>query len=218
MRIITPTLIIVAIFYSLLFYSNQTSAAVIQLKFINGELIGADNLVVNNRLYNVRFIDGSCVSLFEGCDEASDFIFKTRVEAAEAARVLIEKVFIDSPNLLLDTRPQLTRGCESDGIVPQCIVSTVIFENSAITTLTINGSNNSSDWAQGYFAGAETIFDTTKENNLVYAKWQAVSVSAPTSLTLFLLVIFMILVSSSTKYLKPKTLLLRKAPSLPGNS
>ena len=41
----------------------------------NGKLAGAKNLLVEGNLFNVSFVDGTCASVFSGCDSPSDFQF-----------------------------------------------------------------------------------------------------------------------------------------------
>lgn len=97
-----------------------TFAAAVQVRatptlLVNGGgvLIGANNVSVQGMLYNVRFKDGSCDALFNGCD-ASTFTFKTGNDAAAAARALLEQVFVDGPAGNFDSIPSKTFGCQSD--------------------------------------------------------------------------------------------------------
>ena len=83
-----------------------------------GELQGATNVDVNGTLFDVDFVDGSCVGIFTGCDNvADDFAFDTLEDAAAAAQALLDTVFIDgaAPDLF-DTDPELTRGCFETGV------------------------------------------------------------------------------------------------------
>jgi hypothetical protein len=83
-----------------------------------GQLIGARNVNVNGTLYDVTFTDDSCVNLFDGCNQTSDFSpFTTEASALAAAGALLSQVLLDtglgdgSPDDF-DTRPDLTHGCE----------------------------------------------------------------------------------------------------------
>ena len=40
-------------------------------------------------LYDVEFVDGSCVSVFNGCDDTAAFTFQTAIDAATASQVLL---------------------------------------------------------------------------------------------------------------------------------
>ena len=39
---------------------------------VGDQLTGANGVNVNGSLYNVRFADGTCVAIFDGCDSVSD--------------------------------------------------------------------------------------------------------------------------------------------------
>lgn len=77
-----------------------------------GQLTGATNVDLGSLgFYNVTFVDGSCIDLFGGCDELSDFDFTTEAAASIAAQALLDQVFIDGPDGQFDTIPQNTFGC-----------------------------------------------------------------------------------------------------------
>lgn len=79
----------------------------------NGQLVGASGVDLGRLgLFNVRFLDGSCVGLFGGCDELSDFDFTIAEDVALAAQALLDQVFIDSAAGNFDTIPSNTFGCE----------------------------------------------------------------------------------------------------------
>ena len=56
-------------------------------------LLGASDVVVGDDLYDVRFVDASCIELFTGCDSESDFVFDTLEEAAAASVALNDQVW-----------------------------------------------------------------------------------------------------------------------------
>jgi hypothetical protein len=87
-------------FFGLLlsFLSLTTNAALLNIQ-LNGSgtaddvLLGINNLVVGSTTYNVLFKDGSCESLFSGCDNSSsDFDFTTSSDAAGASTSLQEAI------------------------------------------------------------------------------------------------------------------------------
>ncbi len=100
-------LILAAAFSMLL--SIQAFAATLIVE--NGVLKGATGVNVAGSLYDVLFKDGSCTALYSGCDQSTDFIFKTSAEAAAATSALLAQVFLDTPAGSFDTRPELTFGC-----------------------------------------------------------------------------------------------------------
>ena len=78
----------------------------------SGILTGATGVNVNGTLYDVTFVDGSCVSLFDGCDSVSDFDFSSADDAGDASQALLNQVFLDGPDGNFDSAPQeLTFGC-----------------------------------------------------------------------------------------------------------
>lgn len=100
---------IAAILYSLLSLPAQAASLVV----VGGELQGATGVTTIYGTYDVTFIDGTCVDLFSGCDDAaSDFIFSTEAEADAAAQALLDQVFLDATEGQFDSDPTLTRGCE----------------------------------------------------------------------------------------------------------
>jgi hypothetical protein len=50
-----------------------SSAQATTLDVVGGILHGASGVLVDGNLYDVQFLDGSCISLYSGCDEDSDF-------------------------------------------------------------------------------------------------------------------------------------------------
>ena len=78
-----------------------------------GKLIGANDVDVRGTLYDVRFVDGTCVEVFSGCDSVSDFDFNNFMLARDAARALMDQVLLDSSLGDFDSLPYLTAGCSS---------------------------------------------------------------------------------------------------------
>lgn len=74
----------------------------------NNQLLGASGIDVNGVLYDVAFVDGTCQSVFSGCNESSDFTFTTSQDAEAATDALMNQVF--APNPLYDTSPAFTFG------------------------------------------------------------------------------------------------------------
>ena len=50
-----------------LFGATQAHASVIHI-VDNGQLIRAENVSIDGRLFDISFVDGSCEGLFGGCD------------------------------------------------------------------------------------------------------------------------------------------------------
>lgn len=85
------------------------SAHAILLDVGGGKLLGASGVMVNGAAYDVRFTDGKCADLYNGCDAAADFVFNTQETAREASLALLDQVFNAFPAYDLD--PSLTNGC-----------------------------------------------------------------------------------------------------------
>lgn len=95
------------------------------LTFDTGRLVGASGVVVNGSTYDVTFIDGTCAGLFNGCDDAADFLFNTQALGRAASQALLGQVFNASP--AVDTDPSLTRGCENSVLVWQGVLQGMCF-------------------------------------------------------------------------------------------
>ena len=100
------------------------------LNVIDGILHGASDVLVGGSLYDVQFLDGTCIDLFNGCDETSDFTFQTQASALLAAQALLDQVFLDGPQGQFDSSPTLTNGCD----VSPC-VSFIPYNFDALTPL-----------------------------------------------------------------------------------
>ena len=73
--------------------------------------MGASGVDVGGTLYNVEFLDGTCVDLYNGCDEASDFTFTTQAEARQANQALLDQVFLYGVLGDFDSNSGLTAHC-----------------------------------------------------------------------------------------------------------
>lgn len=89
---------------------SPASAAVELLVNGDGKLTGANGVDVGGTLYDVRFVDGTCVAVFSGCDSLSDFQFIDRGLARDASTALLDQVFVDVGPRLFDSDPSLTCG------------------------------------------------------------------------------------------------------------
>lgn len=97
-----------------------------------GILTGATGVDVGGTLYDVEFLDGSCASVFGGCDSLSDFDF-TSANVGLATTALTNQVFnqtVDGVNY--DTAYGLTRGCSvnSTGFCAAAIPHTLTSDTS----------------------------------------------------------------------------------------
>ena len=93
----------------LFFVAGAAQAAT--LNVVSGQLMGASGVDVGGTLYDVEFVDGTCIDLFTGCDDVSDFTFPNAADASLAAQALIDSVFLDLPSGNFASSPALTNGC-----------------------------------------------------------------------------------------------------------
>ena len=80
------SVVLVAIFLATA--GAQAAAPVV----VAGELVGATGVNVGGTVYDVQFVDGSCIDVYGGCDEVSDFPFTTLADATLAAQALLDQV------------------------------------------------------------------------------------------------------------------------------
>ena len=100
------TLILSAVLF---FVAGAAQAAT--LIVVDEQLHGASNVLVGGVSYDVQFLDGTCIELYKGCDEASDFTFQTQASALLASQALLDQVFLDGALGAFDNYPGRTRGC-----------------------------------------------------------------------------------------------------------
>ncbi len=82
-----------------------SSAQAATLHVVSGQLMGASGVDVGGDFYDVEFVRGSCIDLFNGCNEDADFVFNSGAHAALASQALLDQVLIDSALGLFDTQP-----------------------------------------------------------------------------------------------------------------
>lgn len=113
----------------LTFAMGASAAPVLQIE--NGILIGAKNIDVDGKKYDVIFTDGFCGDLFSGCagPGAPLTTYNSSLAAYHARldQALLDQVFVDGPLGLFDSHPELTRGCslttECSALTPDSIFS-----------------------------------------------------------------------------------------------
>jgi hypothetical protein len=136
----------------------------------DGKLIGASNVDVGGTLYDVSFVDGTCISLFSGCDDAAtDFTFQTAQSAELASQSLIDQVLLGS----FDTDPGLTFGCADGGGL--CYLTTLYALNENETVAKTAGNLASANIINDRFYSPG--FDTSEDGAGVYAVWSQANVS-----------------------------------------
>ena len=143
---------------------------------------------MNGLTYNVSFLDGTCISVFDGCDESSDFAFNSDADANSTSVALMEQVFnsVDT----YDKDPELTRGLThlgaGDILTPYAFYSTSVVYYSGMT-------NRASILTDLTFCGVldasctfGITFDLSSSSSRTWAKWSQVSaVPVPAAIWLF---------------------------------
>jgi len=153
-------------------YTNAAEA-VVTYEIVGGQLMGASGVSVDGVLYDVQFIDGSCIELFDGCDEASDFEFQTFDAARSGAMLaLLDQVLVDTgiPGQDFESSVDLVNGCSATN---QCLILTPFTVDPELKiSMLINRPLPSSDTLVG---GTGNPFDpaqsTVSEVDRVYAVW-----------------------------------------------
>ena len=165
--------------------TNAASADPILITDAAGNLTRMNDIDVNGTLYDVVFAKGSCVDIFDGCDDLSDFLFNTTGDADAASRALNGQVFTDP---ILDSTPWLVAGCEDTRSLPtsraDCNILTPWgFNGSSVQTETLVNSTNEfvDNPAATYNWNRESDFS---DSNVVWAVWIPSSVPEPGTLSL----------------------------------
>ena len=104
------------LFLSAVLFFVAGAAQAATLNVVAGQLMGASGVDVGGTFYDVQFLDGTCIDLFNGCDDTSDFTFQTGASATLAGQALLDQVLVNSVAFgQFDDIPSLTNGCELDG-------------------------------------------------------------------------------------------------------
>ena len=175
------TLVVCAMFAFSLPTESRGASLIIDHSGATPELLGATGVNVGGTLYNVEFVDGTCILLFDGCDNLSDFDFITQATAEAAAQALLDQVFIDlaAPDLF-DTEPEFTFGCSS---FLRCDVWIPFGPGDPVEFATaINGDIEASDLVGSFFINPAT--DTTPIEDVAWVRFTPVQVPEPATLLL----------------------------------
>jgi hypothetical protein len=151
------------------------SGATPMLQVVNGELTGATEVSVNGVLYNVQFVDGTCIELFTGCDQPGDFTFTTQADALAATAALFAQVFVDGADGEFDANPELTSGCTS---LSQCWAMTP-FANPASGSVIAGVALNSNGFDPAPFpavmsADFDSVIPFANLDTRVFVQWTPV--------------------------------------------
>jgi hypothetical protein len=95
----------------LAFMAGGAQAATLIVSAETGQWLAASGVLVDGWFYDVGFIDGSCVMLYSGCDQDTDFTFSSAADDGAASQALLDQVFLDGPSGNFASVPSLTNGC-----------------------------------------------------------------------------------------------------------
>ncbi len=160
------------------------TAKAVVLNVSGGQLLGATGVNVDGTLYDVTFIDGSCVDLFSGCNEFADFTFIDAATALLAAEALMATVFTDSGAGLFDTRPELTFGCGFIGDCRTHVPYDPDVPNQYLFTRTGNFADEGLDISVAGTFGNRNV-DSSLSNTSNFADFTPTTIPEPSTLALF---------------------------------
>ncbi len=160
-----------------------SGAQAVTLNIDGGQLVGASDVLVDGSLYNVQFLDGTCVELYNGCDDLADFTFQTLAAAREASEAIDDQVLIDLPGPVpdFDLIPELTNGCSSAAV---CLILTPFVAVPSFTVSILSNAPSTDLFLVGTGSAYDATASTASESNRVYAVWSAVP--EPSTALLFL--------------------------------
>jgi hypothetical protein len=154
--------------------TSKSNATVILDIDTNGQLFGAKNVDVEGVLYNVSFVEDSCIAIFDGCNDVSDFDFQSVATASAAAQALLDQVLLDSGLGLFDTNPSLVNGIGSSSsshlMIPFALPDSRAFFRSAFN------SNGTDSIGNGSF---HAINNTSNDPSTVWVDFSQASVGEP---------------------------------------
>lgn len=153
----------------------------------NGKLTGAKNLLIEGRSFDVSFIDGTCASVFSGCDSPTDFQFQNSFYARVATQTLFDHVLTG----IYDSDPTRTAGCS---FALLCAVvtpfDTSTSDDSMFWVMAFNGEDiRVADSIESSGNARRSLLNFTNEIAYVWAVWSPAdrsTVPEPASLGLVL--------------------------------
>jgi len=174
--------------------ANGAQAATLDV--IGGQLYGASDVDVGGTLYDVEFVDGTCIVLFNGCDDATDFTFTDQASADLASQALLDQVFLDVSAGSFDSSPALAVGCDDLEVCGVLIPFDGNSSNAFSASISVNkapvpsmvnflGIPYAID-SVGEILGGQAHIDTGEaitsgrpNDALVWARWQSAPIPEP---------------------------------------
>lgn len=145
---------------------------------------GAIDVNLNGTLYDVEFVAGSCGDVFDGCDEASDFIFDKSL-ASTAAYVLLGLIN-QSPNIDADLRITGCAELYSTDVciiyIPYASIRDIGLSEPVLDHTYVENWELIDDDVDGYGRGLcclTTSHDTSRNEYETFARWTLSSERGP---------------------------------------
>ena len=158
--------------FAFAFSAPATAQVTLQWDSTLTQITGATGVAVGSGIYSVEFVDGTCASVFSGCDDSSDFAFTTSGSALLAAQALLDQVF-QGP---WDALPQVALGCETTFPDSRCAIdipySAFSLSFGSLATdfaVATNGVLEANDQVSLNFE--HDLFDTTNVSWVVWARF-----------------------------------------------
>lgn len=170
-----------------------------------GKITGATGVIVEGESYSVNFVDGSCIDLYSGCNENSDFVFNTLGQATAASQALLDQVFIDVVLDTFDLDPEKTVGCTNSGLCRSLTLYALSATAGAIAGATADNDAVEANDVVTLNIGVGDGLDLNDVSIATYAVWTAnpSSVPLPASIYLFTLALSaVLLIKRSVNQLK----------------
>lgn len=154
-------------------------AQAVKIMDSTGQLTGATDISVNGLLYDVEFIDGTCIDLYNGCDNSLlDFPFHSISSANAASQALLDQVFIDDSTSLFDSNSSLTRGCIPNNFGQCSVYTPYAFDTSRVAVSVATNYSFSSflpgliDHTRATSVGRAEDLSTNRDSSFtVFAVW-----------------------------------------------
>lgn len=171
-----------------LFTVSPSHAVPVELTVESGVLKGAKYVDVDGVLFDVTFRDSTCVALFDGCDESSDFTFTTLEDATKAATALMQQVFVGE----FDDDPTKTEGISY--VFGYAMIPYGFIPNSVGVWMAVASNNTFEGSDQVLHWGYDPTVDTSNpgpgvpdfRNYALFSPTVVSSVPLPPSIALFL--------------------------------
>jgi opacity protein-like surface antigen len=145
----------------------------------SGQLTGATGVTINGATYNVSFGDGTCPSLFGGCDANSDFTFTTLSDAQAAALALLNQVLIDGPDGQFDTDYAKTLGCATnDGLTCDVLIPYAL-DGAGFDAGVAQNKSTIDSASLAINVKSTSTFDTSDSASFTFARFTLVSAAVP---------------------------------------